>query len=552
MTKSFCGFSRSAFLVGSVIVLLFSEGGFAQQSTAPVRLEGSINLSSELYSSQGIDERRPHSAYRAIFAPTLVLFDQIRLPFEVYLTSEDRGIRQPFNQFGVNPQFGGWLTLHGGYFSERISDLTFGDSRVLGGGFELTPGNLRVSFLYGMIQHAVDPDTLSGFRGAYDRWAWAAKVGYGAESDFHVHLNIMRAWDDSSSLSKPGSDVTPQENLAASVQLGIPLIGRAVFLSGEFAVSALTNNTQSPELDGVPASVSNVFTPRTSSQVDGAATASLMIIPSTVWSLQLTGRWVGPGYVTLGYAQLPNDVLDGTIAPTVRLFDNKLTMRGSLGLRYNNLRNTRLATTKRIIGNLGISLQPAPEWGVDLQYSNYGMQSNPHNDTLRIDNISQSFTVSPRYTFQAFGGTSTALVSYSLQSFTDFNTVTGALSDNKTNTGVITWINAWPSTLTSTTSVMYTDAATQVLETIVRSINETIGYSFLGNKLTTSLTVGYTEVRTTGDDGQVTGRLTFGYSPGTWGTFTVSLSTSQYNFDPSSASASYREHMGSLQYSYSF
>ena len=553
MTKSLCSFSRQVFLAGLVFVPLFYyTGGFAQQSTAPARLEGSINLSSELYSSQGIDERRPHSAYRAILAPTLVLFDQIRLPFELYVTSEDRGFRQPFNQFGVNPQFGGWLTLHGGYFSERISDLTFGDSRILGGGVELTPGNIRVSFLYGMIQRSIDPDTLNGFRGAYERWAWAAKVGYGAESDFHFHLNVMRAWDDSSSLANALPDVTPLENIAASVQLGVPLVGRAVFLSGEFAVSALTNNTRSPELDDVPSSVSNVFTPRTSSQVDGAATASLMIIPSNVWSLQFTGRWVGPGYVTLGYAQLPNDVLDGTIAPTARLFGNKLTLRGSLGLRYNNLRNTRLATTKRIIGNLGISLQPAPEWGVDLQYSNYGMQSNPRNDTLRIDNISQSFTVSPRYTFQAFGGTSTAFVSYSLQSFTDFNTVTGALSDNKTNTGVVSWINAWPSTLTSTTSLMYTSAAMQLLETIVRSINETIGYSFFDNKLITSLTAGYTQVRTTGDDGQFTGRLTLGYSPGTWGTFTISLSTSQYNFDPSSASASYREHMGSLQYSYSF
>jgi hypothetical protein len=180
-----------------------------------------------------------------------VIFDQIRLPFELYLTSEDRGIRQPFNQFGLNPQFGGWLTLHGGYFSERISDLTFGDPRILGGGFELTPGNLRVSFLYGKIQQSVDPDTLNGFRGSYDRWAWAAKVGYGAESDFHIHVNLMRAWDDSSSLEKALPDITPMENLAASVQLGVPLIGRAVFLSGEVAVSALTNNSRSPELADV-------------------------------------------------------------------------------------------------------------------------------------------------------------------------------------------------------------------------------------------------------------------------------------------------------------
>jgi hypothetical protein len=552
MTKSFGGFSRSAFVAGFALVLLFYRAGFAQQSSGPVRMEGSVNLSSEMYSSQGIDERRPHSAYRLVFAPTLVLFDQFRLPFELYLTSEDRGFRQPFNQFGVNPQFGGWLTLHGGYFSTRISDLTFGDSRILGGGFDLTPGNLRISFLYGMIQKSVDPDTLNGFRGAYERRAWAAKVGYGAESDFHVHLNVMRAWDDSSSLANVPPDITPMENIVTSVQLGIPLFGRALFLSGEFAVSALTNNTRSPELDGVPSSLSNIFTPRTSSQLDGAASASLMIIPSSVWSVQFTGKWVGPGYVTLGYAQLPSDVMDGTIAPTIRFFENKLMLRGSLGLRYNNLRNTRLATTKRIIGNVGLSLQPAPEWGVDVQYSNYGMQSNARNDTLRIDNISQSFTLSPRYTFQAFGGTSTAFLSYSLQAFTDFNTVTGALSDNKTNTGVVSWINAWPSTFTSTTSLMYTSAAMQLLETMVRSVTETIGYSFFGNKLSTSLTAGYTAVRTTGDDGQFTGRLTLGYSPGTWGTFTMSLSTSQYNFDPSSASASYREHMGSLQYSYSF
>jgi hypothetical protein len=539
-------------LVAVMFLLSVHSVAYSQPSTSAVRLEGSINLSSEMYSSQGIDMRRPHSAYRTVFAPTLVLFDQIRLPFEFYLTSEDRGVRQPFNQFGVNPQFGGWLTLHAGYFSERISDLTFGDARILGGGAELSPGGFRASFLYGRIQQSVGADTLNGFRGAFERWAWAAKLGYGSESDFHVHVNFMRTWDDSTSLPNALPDVTPTENIVASVQVGLPLVGRVLFLSGEIAASALTNNTRSSELNGIPSNLTEVFTPRSSSQVDGAAMASLTFIPSSVWSLQLNGRWIGPGYVTLGYMQLPNDVMEGTVAPTVRLFQNKLTLRGSLGLRYNNVRNTRLATTKRIIGNVGVSLQPAPEWGVDVQYTNYGMQSNPRNDTLRIDNISQSLSISPRYTFPAFGSNSTVLLNYSVQAFTDFNTVTGALSDNRTNNGLISWILAWPSTLTSTTSVMYTSSATQVIETIVRSVNETLGYSFFDNRLSTSVTGGYTVVHTTGDDGQFTGRLTLGYSPGTWGIFTLSISTNTYNFDSGSTSPSYREHMGSLQYSYSF
>lgn len=511
-----------------------------------------MNLSSDWYSSQGIDERQPHSTYRAILAPTLVLFDQIRLPFQIYATSNDRGVVQPFNQFGVNPQFWGWITLHAGYYSARISDLTIGDSRILGGGVELTPGDFKFSFLYGRIQQSAAADTTSGFRGAFDRWAWAAKIGYGAESSFHVHLNLMRAWDDSSSLKSPLPDATPMENLVASVQFGLPIVGRFLFLSGEVAAAALSNDTRSPVLDGTPSALLNIFTPRQSSQVDGAATASLTITPASTWSLMFSGRWIGPGYVTLGYAQLPNDVLEGTVTPSVRLFGSALMVRGSIGVQMNNLRSTRLATTRRTIGSASVSLQPAPEWGLDLQYSNYGMQSNPRNDTLRIDNISQSISISPRYSFPAFGGSSTAVLNYSLQTFTDFNTVTGTLSNNRTNSGVGSWIIAWQSSLRLSTSLMYTICSTALIQTIVKTGSETVGYSFFNNTLTTNVTGGYTIVETTGTDGQFNARISFGYTPGRWGTFTLSLSTSQYVFDPSSASTSYREHTGNLQYSYTF
>ena len=72
------------------------------------------------------------------------------------------------------------------------------------------------------------------------------------------------------------------------------------------------------------------------------------------------------------------------------------------------------------------------------------------------------------------------------------------------------------------------------------------------NTLSTNLTGAYTIVQTTGTDGQFSARITFGYTPGKWGTFTLGFSTSQYDYDPNSGSASYKEHTGSLQYSYSF
>ena len=544
---------RTAWSVVQIVAasLIFFGSVRAQGSSSPISLSGTFDAGTEMYSSEGIDPRRPHNAFRAVFSPTISIFDQIRLPFEFYVTSEDRGFQQPFNQFGVNPELWGWLTLHAGYYTANTSELTYGDARMLGAGVEARPGNFRMAFLYGRIQQALAPDTANGFRGAFERRAWAAKIGYGAETGLHLYVNLMRAYDDSTSLSGAPPDVAPKENLVASVQYGIPLLTHALFLSGEFALATISNDTRIAPLDSSTGFLSSMFTPRYSSQVDGAATISLAITPSETWSLQFSGRWVGPGYVTLGYPLLQNDDLDGLVSPSVRLFDHKLSIRGSLGLRYNNLRNTKLSTTRRTIGTMNISVLPAPEWGVDFMYANYGMQSGTVNDTLRLANISQSVTISPRYTFPAFGGLSTTLLTYSMQQFTDFNTITGSLSDNTTHAGVVSWIMSWPSTFALTTTLMYTSSVAYAYETIVKGITETAAYSLSG-AVSTHLSVGYTEIRTVGEDGQIVGRASVTYSPKGWGSFTLTISSNAYNYDPRSSAASFREHVGSLSYSYGF
>jgi hypothetical protein len=529
----------------------------------PVRFQGNLTLSGDLYSSSGAPARRPGSTARAIFAPTITLFDQISLPFEFYVTTQDRGFHQPFNQFGVNPHLWGWLTLHAGYFSSRISDLTFGDTRLVGGGVELTPGNFHLSVLYGRSQQAVAADTVQGIRGTYDRKMLAAKIGYGQESGWFIDLNFLHAIDDSASLRLPvfgaASDSIasayyqpPTENAVASLSYGMSFLDHRLQIKGETAISAFSNDIRSPKLNDTRFNLDPIFVPRTSSQVDGATLLSVNVVPSSVFSLSLSGRWVGPGFVTLGYAQLPNDVLEVTVGPSVRLFSGTTNVRTSFGVRYNNLRSDRLATTQRTIANIGITSQVSQAFGFDVQYANFGMRSTPRNDTLRIDNIAQSVMLSPRFTFQEFGGTNVLVVSFSRQDFTDFNIVSGNLTSNNVNGGVLSWTLALPSSLTFSTNLLYTSAVTSAMSTTIKGLSETVGHSFFENLLTTSLTIGYNLYTVNTTSGQVNGRISASYNTRGWGTFTLMMTSNRFNYSDPTAGTSYGEYQGSLMYSIHF
>jgi hypothetical protein len=362
----------------------------------------------------------------------------------------------------------------------------------------------------------------------------------------------MHAGDDSTSVQNASSSLAPAENLVASLTFGFPLFDDLLRLSSEVGVSAFSSDIRSREINGGPTALKSLFTPRTSSQVDGAVTLGAHFTFSPTFSLGLQVRWIGPGYVTLGYAQLQNDVLDVTLSPTVRLAENKLQARASMGMRFNNLRQNRLATTRRTILTVGISYQVNDAIGVDFQYANFGIRSAPRNDTLRIDNITQSMNVAPRVVFDWLGGSNFATISYSLQDFIDKNSITSALSENTSQSVAATWSLMMPSSLSFTTNYAATQARTSLLTLRIHSFMETLGYALFDNALTLNLSGGYNIVKGVSSDGQVTGSFSATYSLGNAGTFTLIITGNRYNYENSLAGASFLETQGSLLYMYSF
>lgn len=533
-----------------LVLSLVAKSVFAQ--VEPITLHGNVNLSSESYSASGISGRRPANISRAVFRVTLNIYDQVQLPFEAYITTDEGGFRQPFNQFGVNPRLFNWLTLHGGYFSTRLSEYTFGDVLLLGGGFEAQPGLFRFSFLYGRSREAMEPDSVRSVIGEYKRMMWGGKIGFGSESSGFIDVNFLHAIDDTTSLAAVPAGVLPQENAVASLAFGFPLFTDALQLAGEVAVSAFSNDVRSSEFDLGTRIPRWLFTPRISSQVDGAARLSLFITPSSMFSLRLGSQWIGPGFTSLGYAQRPNDILDFTVDPMVRFFEGKLSVRVSTGLRFNNLRNNRIATTRRTLGSLYVSAQPSSAFGLDVSYSNYGTRSSPRNDTLRIENIAQSLTISPRTTFESFNGMSNVILSYSYQDFEDLNLITSAANQSATHVVSTTWALTFPSTLNLATTALWTSSKTPVLTTKMFNIGETVGHQFFEDKLGVSASLGYSIIRVTSSDKQLTVGVNVNYGTGGWGSFSLSVSRSGYTFGAGALQPSYSELQGSLNYNYGF
>lgn len=518
-----------------------------------VRVNGSFGASADAYRAVGNTARLPSETYRAVGRLSFVLADQIELPIELYLNSGQIGFQQPFNQFGITPRFG-WLQLYGGWYSARVSDFTFGDLRILGGGVELSPGAFRLAVHYGYTRQARDPDTTYAFFGEYRRRVIVGKLGYEAQDGSFFTIQAMTSQDEAGSIRRDSLTPTPQANAVLSLAGGVAAFNGAVRVRGEVAAGLFTNNiaagVDSALAANIPSALQQLIPTNATSNIDGAARLNLTITPNAMWGITLDGQWIGPGFVTLGYAQLLNDLLDLSASPYVRFLDGKLSFRATVGRRANNLRRTRIATIERWTVNTGANWQISDAFGVDVQYGQYTMTSDHANDTLRADNRMQTVTLSPTWRFAAGGTDHFVSASLTYQRTTDNNIVSGRYGTNSALSASASHSVQLPSKLGLSTSLSYNRTETYLQNISFATLSESVTYPF-AERWTARGTLGVNATSTTRTTLQLLLRAALTYSLGDWGSLTLQLMNNTFDLTAQQGNR-YSELFGSLQYAVSF
>ncbi|MDA3927898.1 MAG: hypothetical protein PF541_03005 [Prolixibacteraceae bacterium] len=522
---------------------------FSQEKTQAIKFGGSASLSSSFYNSNGIDPRQPANMQVGIIRANISLYDVVELPFELYYSSGQTRFQQPFNQFGVSPRISDWLTLHAGYFSTQFSDLSYGDLRILGGGFELTPGDFRLKAVYGRTRHQMEPNRVSYIPEVYKQNAYAVSIGYGNTSKAYFNINIFHAVDDSTSVKADSLIITPNENLVSTFDFGFSF-SQYVSLRGEIGVSAFSLNTKATKLDEIQIP-DLLFTPNNSTQIDGAAKLNLSITPSKYWSVIISSRYIGPGFYTLGYALMPNDLMELTFAPRLRLLKNKVNIRSKIGVRYNNLRDSKMATTNRLTGMLNANWQVSKNFGIDANYNKNQIESLHKNDTLRLSNVYNSYSITPRFNFDAFGGSNNLIMTYSFQDVSDKNIYTMQVSDNNTNSVTLIHILSYINSLSFTSTVLNNRTIMESFDSRIFHFNETVGYRFLKKKLNTSFSLGANFVGNIEKSSHLVFRVNTSYSFGKFGNLGFFMTNNSFK-ETGTIARNYNELYGSLQYNISF
>lgn len=359
------------------------------------------------------------------------------IPVNILLASQSGSISSSvFNRFGLSPQYK-WARLHLGWRSLHFSQFTLSGQQMLGAGFELNPGKFRIAFMYGKFNNAVTDislyNNLNNNIPVYKRKGFAAKIGYGTAMNF-IELSYLQARDDSNSLKNVSLDTLlakPGANQVAGLK-GMATLLHHLTIEGEAAVSYFTRDITSPLLDlDAPLKELAVIKPRTTSKIAVAGEARIRYAFQN-GNISAGYRRVDPGFNSMGTFYLQTDIEQYTAGLSLSFWKRKIHLQSRFGWQKNNLAHTATSNSSRTIGNASISINPVNNFGIDLQYSNYGISQqvipqlrDPATllkyDSVRISQVNQSFSVSPHLLIQGRSWQHSISIQASMQSLNNLN-----------------------------------------------------------------------------------------------------------------------------------
>ncbi len=480
----------------AIFFLLFISGFVSGQDLSKIKsnksdlyISGNLGISTILYNVKGIDPRKPGFSYVINGSPTLHLYG-FDLPFSFLFSNYQRDFRQPFNQFGISPYYKS-IKFHLGYRNLNFSPYTLAGHRIFGGGFEFTPGKLRLAFMYGRFNKAIPRDTVYNpqnnlsrtVRPSFSRKGLAVKIGFGTDRN-HFDLIALKAKDNPYSIESPdiSAAIHPEENLVLGISTQFYLVKNIRYkLDLVASVFSRDITKDSVEVDSFPfkETLFAIYTPRINTKVSFAGETKLEYKTSK-FSAGIKYKRVDPGYQSMGTYYFQSDIEQYLFNIGFSALNSKLRLRASAGIQSDNVRKNRASKTSRKIGNLAISYQPNQKFGINIQYSNFGVSQNPLlksiSDTTLLRNITQSFMIMPRYNFgnKKINNSISLVANY--QNLNDKNVYTKDYTEMKSlNTNFNYMLTLLKSGLNIRTSFLYTNNIISAGKT--KSIGSTIGFS---------------------------------------------------------------------------
>lgn len=424
-----------------LIVLSFSVQLHAQDFTnikdaKPFSYSGSIEARGMFYGASGIANRRAPFTYLLSGSPTINIYN-IQIPLSFSISESDKSFSQPFNQYGVSPTYK-WITLHAGYRNVSFSPYTLGGHTMLGAGFELNPGKLRVGFMYGRLNRATTIDTTSQalVPFSFSRKGYAAKLGYGSANNFFEFSYLSAKDDDNSKPSDLPTSfdlVSPAKNNVLGYSFKFTFF-KKLFIESNGAISLYTNDINSPiSID----SIKNEFIQKAKGLFNLNATSEYYTAFSggigykeKNYGVKINYKRIEPDFKTMGAYFFNSDLENWTINPNASLFKGKVRINGSIGFQHDNLKNQKRAENKRIIASANAGVEFTKALGLDLIYTNFSDNQTPQTalfaDSLRIVQTTQTIGITPRYFLVKPEATHVIMVSANFSSLKDFNNFFGA------------------------------------------------------------------------------------------------------------------------------
>lgn len=403
-------------IMGIAASLFIPRGAKAQQlekigQDDGISVSGGLSTNHVLYFNSGIGGRR--DPYNYFLSGNLNFnFYGFSVPLSFSYSNQQFRYRQPFNQFGISPEYK-WVQGHFGYRNMSFSSYTLNGHIFLGGGLDLSPGdNWNISMMFGRLNKAVEPG--NNAEPFYRRWGTGLKAEYDYGGGNKVSFVVFGAWDDQHSLESPPDslNITPEENMVWSLGFTKSLFDN-FSLSFEFARSAHTEDSRAPlEENAYVRSIDRIFaiSQRTSTNYYNAMNGELSYRVGNS-SIGVGYERVDPQYRTLGSYYFNNDLENLTLNFSTTY--KKINFSGNLGGQRNNLDNTKNSSMQRLVGSANVSFPITSQWNTSLSYSNFqtynnmqpvdeqALQLSPYEnlDTLNYVQISQNASASSTYNF---------------------------------------------------------------------------------------------------------------------------------------------------------